>query len=198
MPKQGKYPDELRERAVRLVLDHGHEYGSQWEAICSVADKLGPKPETARLWVRQVERATRRAAQSLRPSVPRLSRSICTGRALYPSTSVSITGVYPSSRWWVSSDDTGAASIGTVAGMINRLESPHSHSSPNAFTTASRCAAARTMSGIGLVATTGPKKCRPSLEPIGEADARGPGVRWFGQRRPFDAVGELRRVVHDR
>ena len=29
MPKQGKYPEELRERAVRLVLDHGHEYGSQ-------------------------------------------------------------------------------------------------------------------------------------------------------------------------
>ncbi len=27
MPKNGKYPDELRERAVRLVLDHGHEYG---------------------------------------------------------------------------------------------------------------------------------------------------------------------------
>ena len=46
MPSKGKYPDELRERAMRMVLDHGHEYGSQWEAICSVADKLGPKPET--------------------------------------------------------------------------------------------------------------------------------------------------------
>jgi hypothetical protein len=29
MPRHGKYPDELRERAVRMVLDHGHEYGSQ-------------------------------------------------------------------------------------------------------------------------------------------------------------------------
>jgi transposase len=38
-----------------MVLDHGHEYGSQWEAICSVADKLGPKSETVRLWVRQAE-----------------------------------------------------------------------------------------------------------------------------------------------
>lgn len=57
MPKQnGKYPDELRDRAVRMVLEHGHEYGSQWEAICSVSDKLGPKPETVRLWVRQAER----------------------------------------------------------------------------------------------------------------------------------------------
>jgi transposase len=56
MPRQGKYPDELRERAVRMVLGHEGEYGSQWEAICSVAEKLGPKAETVRLWVRQAER----------------------------------------------------------------------------------------------------------------------------------------------
>ena len=56
MPRQGKYPDELRERAVRTVLEHKGEYGSQWEAICSVAEKLGPKAETVRLWVRQAER----------------------------------------------------------------------------------------------------------------------------------------------
>lgn len=55
MPSQGKYPDELRERAVRMVLDHEHEYGSQWEAICSVAEKLGRKAETVRLWVRRAE-----------------------------------------------------------------------------------------------------------------------------------------------
>jgi transposase len=56
MPRQGKYPDELRERAVRMVLEHEGEYGSQWEAICSVAEKLGPRAETVRLWVRQAER----------------------------------------------------------------------------------------------------------------------------------------------
>ena len=55
MPNHGKYPDELRERAVRMVLDHGHEYGSQWEAICSVAEKLGPTPETVRKWIRRAE-----------------------------------------------------------------------------------------------------------------------------------------------
>ena len=65
MPNHGKYPDEQRERAVRMVLDHGHEYGSQWEAICSVAEKLagpggGPKAETVRLWVRQAEKDTGR------------------------------------------------------------------------------------------------------------------------------------------
>jgi len=38
---RGKYPDEMRVRAVRMVLDHEDEYGSQWEAICSVAEKLG-------------------------------------------------------------------------------------------------------------------------------------------------------------
>lgn len=58
MPNRGKYPEELRERAVRMVLDHGQECGSHWEAICSVAEKLGPKAETVRLWVRQTERDT--------------------------------------------------------------------------------------------------------------------------------------------
>ncbi len=56
MSRHGKYPIELRTRAVRMVLEHQHEYGSQWEAICSVAEKLGPTPETVRLWARQAER----------------------------------------------------------------------------------------------------------------------------------------------
>jgi transposase len=58
MPSQrrsGMYPVELRERAVRLVRTIEHEYGSQWEAICSVAEKLGPTPETVRKWVRRDE-----------------------------------------------------------------------------------------------------------------------------------------------
>ena len=45
----------MRERAVRMVLDHLDEYGLQWEAICSVAEKLGPNAETVRLWVRRAE-----------------------------------------------------------------------------------------------------------------------------------------------
>ena len=51
--RPGKYPDELRERAVRMVVEATPARGSQWEAICSVADKLGPTAETVRKWVRQ-------------------------------------------------------------------------------------------------------------------------------------------------
>ena len=38
-----------------MVLEHQHEYGSQWETICSVAEKLGPTPQTVLTWVRRHE-----------------------------------------------------------------------------------------------------------------------------------------------
>ena len=49
------YPAEMRERAVRMVLDHQDEYPSQWAAIGSVAEKLSINRETLRLWVRRAE-----------------------------------------------------------------------------------------------------------------------------------------------
>jgi transposase len=51
-----RYPAEVRERAVRLVLDHQGDYGSQWGAISSIAGKMGCTAETLRRWVRQAER----------------------------------------------------------------------------------------------------------------------------------------------
>ena len=56
MRYQAPFPAEVRERAVRLVLDHADEYTSQWAAIRSVADKIGCTAETLRSWVRQAER----------------------------------------------------------------------------------------------------------------------------------------------
>ena len=55
LPKGQRHPVELRERAVRMVLEHQHEYPSQWKAIESVAEKLGVHRETLRVWVRRVE-----------------------------------------------------------------------------------------------------------------------------------------------
>jgi transposase len=74
MPNHGECTDELRERAVRLVLDLGHEYGSQWEATCSVAEKLGPKPETVRLWVRRAERDSGRRPGATTEELAELKR----------------------------------------------------------------------------------------------------------------------------
>ena len=56
MPNRHRYPPEIRERAVRLVFEHEHEYPSQWKAICSIAEKSDLNRETLRQWVRQAER----------------------------------------------------------------------------------------------------------------------------------------------
>ncbi len=56
MSKQNRYSPEVRERAVRMALDHEGEYSSQWLGIVSIAGKIGCNPETLRNWVRQTER----------------------------------------------------------------------------------------------------------------------------------------------
>ncbi len=50
-----RYPQEVRERATRMVLEHQEDHHSQWAAICSIATKFGMTPETLRRWVRTVE-----------------------------------------------------------------------------------------------------------------------------------------------
>ena len=51
-----RFSPEVRQRAVRMVLEHGGDHASQWAAIGSIAAKIGCTAETLRKWVRQGER----------------------------------------------------------------------------------------------------------------------------------------------
>lgn len=55
MARPSRYAPEVRERAVRMVFEHRHEYPSQWAAITSIATKVGCTPETLRTWIRRTE-----------------------------------------------------------------------------------------------------------------------------------------------
>jgi transposase len=56
MGRKSRYSPELRERAVRMVLEHAGDHPSQWAAIRSIAGKLGCTAEALRRWVRQAEK----------------------------------------------------------------------------------------------------------------------------------------------
>jgi len=56
MARSSKYPVELRERAVRMVMESRPDYPHESAAIRSVAGKLGiTSPESLRKWLRQAE-----------------------------------------------------------------------------------------------------------------------------------------------
>lgn len=54
-----KFSPEVRERAVRMVSEHRADYRSEWDAMVSIAGKIGCTAETLRRWCR--DEAGRRA-----------------------------------------------------------------------------------------------------------------------------------------
>jgi len=55
MGRKSRYSSEVRERAVRMVFEHGGQHDSEWGAMRSIAEKIGCTAETLRKWVRQAE-----------------------------------------------------------------------------------------------------------------------------------------------
>ena len=50
-----KFSPEVRERAVRLFLDNEAQYPSRWQAVMSIAAKIGCTPQTLKDWVKKAE-----------------------------------------------------------------------------------------------------------------------------------------------
>lgn len=55
MTKHNRFPSEVRQRAVAIVLVNQNIYNSKWAAICAIAPKIGCTPDALRIWLSQQE-----------------------------------------------------------------------------------------------------------------------------------------------
>ena len=60
-----KFSPEVRERAVRMVLEHEGEHPSRWTAVSSIAAKIGCSAHSLLEWVKKAERDS-----GVRPGIP--------------------------------------------------------------------------------------------------------------------------------
>jgi transposase len=55
MPERSRFSTEVRERAVRMVVEHASDHPSRWAAITSMATTIGCSAQTLSHWVARFE-----------------------------------------------------------------------------------------------------------------------------------------------